>query len=116
TGCRPREGGDPYAVSLIVRRARVDFEGNSARSRKLRQGLWVPAFAGTTWEIGFSVIDYFAGTLSVDTSPVTRVQSSKSFSTKLLRLRMHSSHDGIVCGETTCGSITFRNSSSLRPR
>src|SRR5882762_620421 len=37
--CRPREGGDPYAVSL---RCSVGGE------RSKVQWLWVPAFAGTT--------------------------------------------------------------------
>jgi hypothetical protein len=44
---RPREGGDPYAVSPMMRAAIVIFNGQSLCHR-YRQGLWVPAFAGTT--------------------------------------------------------------------
>jgi len=43
---RPREGGDPYAVSLVMQVARVIFGGHQANHNC--QGLWVPAFAGTT--------------------------------------------------------------------
>src|SRR5882757_2054200 len=40
--CRPREGGDPYAVS---KRCGADFEQSTSC------GVWVPAFAGTTRSI-----------------------------------------------------------------
>jgi hypothetical protein len=42
---RPREGGDPYAVSARSSSA-VNASGNNGR-----QGLWVPAFAGTTLSV-----------------------------------------------------------------
>src|SRR5438874_13616852 len=42
SNCRPREGGDPYAVS---KRGGADFEQSTS------SGVWVPAFAGTTRSI-----------------------------------------------------------------
>jgi hypothetical protein len=42
----PRERGDPYAVSSMIWKAAVTF--GAARRDPDRQGLWVPAFAGTT--------------------------------------------------------------------
>ena len=38
--------GDPYAVSSMIWKAAVTF--GAARRDPDRQGLWVPAFAGTT--------------------------------------------------------------------
>ncbi len=43
---RPREGGDPDSVSLMMLAALVIFGGHHADHD--RQGLWVPACAGTT--------------------------------------------------------------------
>ena len=43
---RPREGGDPDSVSLMMLAALVIFGGHHADYN--RQGLWVPACAGTT--------------------------------------------------------------------
>ena len=44
---RPGEGRDPYAVSVMIRKAVVTF-WRTASSQQRRQRLWVPAFAGTT--------------------------------------------------------------------
>src|SRR4051794_17273069 len=41
SGCRPREGGDPYAVSPRC---------GMACNKPIGRWLWVPAFAGTTAE------------------------------------------------------------------
>src|SRR6266545_2284690 len=41
SGCRPREGGDPYAVSPRC---------GMACNKSIGRWLWVPAFAGTTGE------------------------------------------------------------------
>src|ERR1700735_1187681 len=39
---RPRERGDPSPLALIVR------QGNCPTALSITQGVWVPAFAGTT--------------------------------------------------------------------
>jgi hypothetical protein len=44
---RPCEGRDPYAVSLMLR-VNADTLVAPSRYIRKRQGLWVPAFAGTT--------------------------------------------------------------------
>ena len=44
---RPCEGRDPYAVSLMLR-VNADILVAPSRFTRKRQGLWVPAFAGTT--------------------------------------------------------------------
>src|SRR4051794_25393381 len=48
---RPREGGDPYAV-----RSRLGIAADPLRYKRHRR-LWVPAFAGTTNERGFALIE-----------------------------------------------------------